>query len=409
MNPDERKVLFFTSAAHFLTHFYMLVFPVLIMPMSRSLGLPLADIVNISFLMYLLYGALALLWGWISDHWGHKWAMSSGNILAGLGFILAGSSGSVAAISLSFALVGAGCSAYHPSGIALVSQGIRMRGKALGINGMLGNAGMASVPFVVGLLNYFMGWQKSLLVLGVFGLVFGTGFLAIHFSVEKGTDRRFVEKLEKKTAGKLFLLVCIGMVFSGLAYRSFTVILPAFLEFRLGGITDEARNLIFSRFPSLKDIPAFATLTASLIATSVYIAGIVGQALGGRVADRFSLKWSYFFFFVGALPFVLGMSIFAGWWLVVSVALYVLFSMGMQPVENSLIAFLTPARWRSVSYGLKFTLAFGAGSFAVKLIGWLEASRGLESVIWLIAGFLTLAILSTALLMSLSRGHKIRQ
>ncbi len=409
MNPDERKVLFFTSAAHFLTHFYMLVFPVLIMPMSRSLGLPLADIVNISFLMYLLYGALALLWGWISDHWGHKWAMSSGNILAGLGFILAGSSGSVAAISLSFALVGAGCSAYHPSGIALVSQGIRMRGKALGINGMLGNAGMASVPFVVGLLNYFMGWQKSLLVLGVFGLVFGTGFLAIHFSVEKGTDRRFVEKLEKKTAGKLFLLVCIGMVFSGLAYRSFTVILPAFLEFRLGGITDEARNLIFSRFPSLKDIPAFATLTASLIATSVYIAGIAGQALGGRVADRFSLKWSYFFFFVGALPFVLGMAIFAGWWLVVSVALYVLFSMGMQPVENSLIAFLTPARWRSVSYGLKFTLAFGAGSFAVKLIGWLEASRGLESVIWLIAGFLTLAILSTALLMSLSRGHKIRQ
>ncbi len=409
MNPEERRILFFTSTAHFLTHFYMLVFPVLIMPMSRSLGLPLADIVNISFLMYLLYGALALLWGWVSDHWGHKWAMSSGNILAGLGFILAGSSGSVAAISLSLALVGAGCSAYHPSGIALVSQGIHKRGKALGINGMLGNAGMASVPFVVGLLNYFMGWQKSLLVLGVFGLVFGTGSLAIHFSVEKGTDRRSVEKLEKKTARKLFLLVCIGMIFSGLAYRSFTVILPAFFEFRLGGITGEARNLIFSRFPSLKDIPAFATLTASLIATGVYIAGIVGQALGGRVADRFSLKWSYFFIFVGALPFVLGMAIFAGWWLVVSVALYVLFSMGMQPVENSLIAFLTPARWRSVSYGLKFTLSFGAGSFAVKLIGWLEASRGLESVIWLIAGFLILAILSTALLMSLSRGHKIRQ
>ena len=51
MNSQERKILFFSSSIHFLTHFYVLVFPALVMPMSRDLGLPLATVLNISFWM----------------------------------------------------------------------------------------------------------------------------------------------------------------------------------------------------------------------------------------------------------------------------------------------------------------------------------------------------------------------
>ncbi len=409
MNTYEKRILFFASASHFLTHFFMLIFPVLIMPISRALNLPLSLVVNLSFWMYFLYGTLAMLWGWLSDHLGHKWAMASGMILAGFGLIMTGFLSSLFSISLAFALVGIGCSAYHPSGIALVSQGVRQRGKAMGINGIWGNAGMASVPFLAGLLNYLMGWQKSLVVFGTAGIIFGIVCLIAPLSIEKGTDRSQVSTLERKTAGKLFLIICIGLVFSGFMYRSFTVILPAFLEYRLGSITEGIHTRMFSMFPSLRDSPAFNTLAASLIATSVYLVGIIGQAIGGRVADRFSLKCSYFVFFCLALPFILGMAMFKNFWLVVCAGIFVLFSLGMQPIENSIVAFLTPARWRSVSYGLKFTLTFGAGSFAVKLVSLIEASYGMTSIAWLISGFLVLIIMNTALFLYLSRGYEIRQ
>ncbi|MBN1835396.1 MAG: MFS transporter, partial [Spirochaetales bacterium] len=372
MTALERRILFFSSVAHFLTHFYILVFPALVMPISRDLGMPVSSVLNISFWMYLLYGLLALGWGWLSDHAGHRWAMASGMIIAGLGFVSAGLVRSPGLITVSFALVGVGCSAYHPSGLALVSQGVRERGRALGINGIWGNIGIASVPFVVGALNYLMGWQRGVLLLGAVGVAVGLASLAVPFSVDRGRDLKSVEKLDDRLAVRLFIVFCFAAMFAGFMYRTFTLILPALLEARLGNLAAAFRQVVLSRAGTLRDTAAFDTLVANLIATGVYLLGIVGQAVGGRVADRYSLKWAYFAFFCLALPFVLAMTALRSLWLVPAAGMFVLFSMGMQPIENSLVAYLTPARWRSVGYGVKFTLTFGAGSFAVKLAGLVE-------------------------------------
>jgi MFS family permease len=408
MNPQERRILFFCSATHFLTHFYVLVFPALVMPMSRDLGLPIAAVLNISFWMYLLYGLLALGWGWISDHLGHKWAMNTGIILAAGGFVLAGLVRSLPLISASFALVGIGCSAYHPAGLALVSQGIRKRGRAMGINGVWGNVGMASAPFVSGLLTYFIGWSRGVVILGAAGLLVGIAGLLTPFSIERGTEVKKVEKLDSGTAVRLFVVFCAGVLFAGLMYRSFTLILPAFLESRLGGVTQSLRNIVTRRFSSVEDLPAFQTLVATLIATGVYVLGIFGQALGGRVADRHSLKWSYFIFYCAALPFVLASAFLENALLIPAAGMFVLFAVGMQPIENSLLAFLTPVRWRSMSYGIKFTLTFGAGSFAVKIVSAVQSSYGISSVIILVAGFLAMVILCVGVFLLLSRGQEIR-
>jgi MFS family permease len=408
MNPQERKILFFSSAVHFLTHFYVLVFPALVMPMSRDLGLPIAAVLNISFWMYLLYGVMALAWGWISDHWGHKWAMNTGVVLAAAGFVLAGLVRSLFLLSASFALVGIGCSAYHPSGLALVSQGIRQRGRAMGINGVWGNVGMASAPFVAGVLNYLIGWHLGVVILGAVGLFIGIAGVLTPFSVERGSEVKKVEKLESGTALRLFVVFCAGVLFAGLMYRSFTVILPAFLESRLGNVSRNFQNLITRRFVSVRDAPAFQTLVANLSATGVYVLGIFGQALGGRVADRFSLKWAYFIFFCCALPFVLAAAFLGNALLIPAAGMFVLFTVGMQPIENSLLAFLTPARWRSMSYGIKFTLTFGAGAFAVKIVSAVQQRYGIDSVIFLVAGFLVLVILCLALFLLFSRGQRIR-
>jgi MFS family permease len=406
MSLQERNILFFSSAIHFLTHFYVLVFPALVMPMSRDLGLPIATVLNISFWMYLLYGLLALVWGWISDHWGHRWAMNSGIILAAAGFVLAGIVRTLPLITASFALVGVGCSAYHPAGLALLSQGIRKRGRAMGITGVWGNIGMASAPLVAGLLTYLIGWKLGVVILGAGGLAIGVAAVFTPFSVERGSEVKKVEKLASGAAVKLFVVFCIAVLFSGLMYRSFTVILPAFLEFRLGSAESALQGLIGAS--RVRDLPSFQTLVASLIATGVYVLGIFGQAIGGAVADRHSLKWAYFIFFCCAFPFILAAGFLESALLIPAAGMFVLFTVGMQPIENSLVAFLTPARWRAVSYGIKFTLTFGAGAFAVKIVGAVQQSHGLVSVIFIVSAFLLLTILFLALFLRLSRGVQIR-
>jgi MFS family permease len=191
-------------------------------------------------------------------------------------------------------------------------------------------------------------------------------------------------------------------------YRGFTLILPTFLEARLSSLTFGVRTAISSFLPSHSTV-SIDTLTANVIAGIVYIVGIVGQVLGGRVADRFSLKWGYLTFFIAALPFIVLTELTRSAVLIPMAGLYVFFSFGMQPIENSLIAALTPARWRSVSYGVKFTLSFGAGSLAVMLMSAVSSRYGVGSSLWVVVIFVVLVILNTIVFLAMSRGQEIRQ
>ena len=408
MDKQEKRILFFAAAAHFFAHFYILVFPALVMPMSRALSVPLADILGYSFWMYLLYGFMAIPWGIVSDRISHKLALSSGIILSSLGMIFAGVAHSNGTLILAFALVGLGCSSYHPAGTALVSQGIRERGKALGINGIWGTAGMAAAPFIMGLLNYFFMWQKSLIYIGLAGIVLGVASAAVPFAFEKGSDAKKTDEITGRSVVKLFIMFISIMVAAGFMYRSFTLILPAFIEFRLGGLNDSVGRFFTRVLPGFGESEAFQTLKAGILTTIVYIFGIVGQSFGGRIADRYSLKWAYFAFFVAAVPFILGMYLLRGNLIIPVAGMFSFFILGMQPIENSLIAYLTPPHLRSLSYGIKFTLNFGIGSFAVKLTSLVEQQAGIDGVILLVGGFVLLVILGIIVFLVATRGHSFK-
>ena len=90
MNNNEGRIIVFASASHFFTHFYILIFPVLVLPLSRDLGLSLDKVLGLSFLMYLLYGLAAIPWGFISDSTSPRIVMGMGTVIAGTGLILSG-------------------------------------------------------------------------------------------------------------------------------------------------------------------------------------------------------------------------------------------------------------------------------------------------------------------------------
>ena len=72
MDSRELRIMFATCYGHFMSHFNMLVFPALVLPLAGRLKMDMAYVLDISFWMYLLFGVTALPWGVIADRWGAR-------------------------------------------------------------------------------------------------------------------------------------------------------------------------------------------------------------------------------------------------------------------------------------------------------------------------------------------------
>jgi MFS family permease len=407
MNTNEDRILIFSSANHFFTHFYILIFPVLVLPLSRDLGLSLNNVLGLSFLMYLFYGLAAIPWGFISDKTSPRIVMGTGIVIAGTGLIFSGLVKNSSMLSWTLAVTGFGCAAYHPSGLALVSKGIKSRGRGMGINGIFGNLGMAATPFTAGVMNYFLGWRQTLIFLGTTGVFAGLLSLLVKFSVPRDGDLQKGDKLKEDSMLKLFLVLCIVVLFSGLMYRTYTLVFPAWIETKLGSIFTYIERL-FAGNNSIVLLPESDTLIASLIIGSAYVIGMFGQFTGGKIADKWELRSAYLFYWLIALPFLLLARFSTGLWVLPFAGLFIFFAMGTQPIENSIFAILTPARWRSVGYGIKFTLTFGIGSLSVYIVKQVEPFVGLDGIILMVVGYLLITAAAAFILRLVHKDQQIK-
>lgn len=394
---EEKRILFITCPCHFLTHFFILVFPAVTMPLVADLGIPLEDVVKLSFLMYLSFGVFALPVGLIVDRWRAHMLLVIGVFLMGTGLLLAGLFPSPKLFYVSLGVVGIGASVYHPAGMALISRTIRRRGYALGINGVWGNLGIASAPLTTGLLTWLFGWQQTFIILGAVGVLTSI-LLAIPRVDERSVETsRPAAGAEGRELVGYFLIMCAALVFGGLAYRGNMLLLPAYFELKTHFFNDFISAFAFLRTTGTQ------TLSATVLTSLVLLAGIFGQVIGGRLADRIDLRRAYLLVHGLSLPFLFCMAFASDYLLAVCAAGYVTFSLGMQPVENSLIAALTPERWRSTSYAIKFILNFGVGSTVVYLIAPIKHAFSLETVYIFLSGVTLLLVTSTIVLLIASR------
>ncbi len=402
---NENKIITFSCVAHFLTHFYELIFPALAIPLMISLKMDLADVLKLSFLMYLLFGLGALPWGIISDRYGNRKSLIVFFFGSGMGALMTSFSHSEISIVLSLATIGFFASIYHPAGMGLISLGIKNRGMALGINGVAGNLGLVSAPFAAGILNWLVGWEMTYLLIGIFSILWGIIILLVDIDetpIHKETAGNDSASGNNNNYIKYFVILCVIMTISGLAYRANSIVLPAYLEFKAGFLWDFFKNIHFSNLEGTK------TMAATLLTSTVYMVGIFGQLVGGKLADKYDLRWMYLMFHGLSLPFVILMGVFNQQLLVASAAVYIFFSLGMQPIENSLVAKFTPNKWRSTGYGIKFILVFGVGSLAVYLVGWIKDAWNLGTVYFFAGGAIVVLVILIIYLIWTSRGTACR-
>ena len=371
---NERNVLLVTGVAHAATHFAELMYPTLAVVLVHETGRPFEEVITWSFAGYLLFGAGALPAGYLADRIGARRVLLASLGGVSVGLLLAGLVEPGPALAGCFALMGLAASGYHPAGMGLISRTVRARGRGLAVNGIFGNIGIALTPVVTAALAETFGVRGALLASGGALLVLTAVCAALPLE-EPIVEVHPPTVHHGSRAGRVALIVlCVAAMLGGISYRGNTLVQPVFFEQQVSFMT-------------------FGWTT-----TLVYLVGIVGQYLGGMIADRYDLRWSYLAFHAASLPLLLLIGVTQELPLVMVAGLFVLFSLGMQPIENSLFAQLTPDRWRSTGYGLKFVLTFGVGASAVWIVEATKTAHGLAAVFPVLAGVVSLLVLTIIVL-----------
>lgn len=385
MTSNERNILTITCFGHFLSHFNMLVFPAVALPLATRLDMPLADVLALSFWMYLLFGLTALPWGIIADRWRAVPLMKIYYGAAGL-FGLAASfwMDQPGVLAVCLAGIGLFSGIYHPAGLGMISKHIQRISFAMGINGMFGNLGLAMAPLAAGVVTWFWGPRAAYLVMGglnILGLV-----IMVSLRLEVHEQERATQT-DTSNGSRGFLILLVAMMLGGIAYRGATVITPAYFEIR--------NQALFESLSQLLPADLSANLVATTITSLIFMVGMVGQYIGGRIAEHYSLPKSYLVFHLLTIPPVMAMARAANLPLVLLALVYFFFLLGMQPIENTLVSRLTPSAWRHSAFGMKFVLTFGVGALSVKGIGYIETYYRIQNV------YLALGAVSVLLVMSI--------
>lgn len=380
-DPLARRVLWLTGVGHASSHSWELIFPAVAVPMARDLGLSFEDTVTLSFTLYLLYGLGAPAAGWLADRFGARVVLIAGLLGGGLSGLAVAFASTGVALQVALGGLGLAASLYHPSGLALLSLRFEKIGRAFAINGMAGNVGIAATPILAGLIASTLGWRWSYALLCAPGLLFGGLFLFLPTPSEPGVGFKASGRADRGTDWRSLIAMAVAVTAGGLTYRLHTLIMPALLAERVSAIDTWTAALGLSALDSADN------LAATALTSVAYAVGLGGQWLGGRLADGRPLASSYLGFHVVCLPLILFAAFATDLPLVLAVFAYIFFAIGMQPVENSLVAALTPVAWRGRAYAGKFVLSFGVGAMGSYIVGWVSPYGGLGASLATAAGF----------------------
>jgi MFS family permease len=405
MERSEKLILVTTVASHGLTHVAELTFPATAILVAQEFfgqGREYTEIGLAASISAFLFGLAALPSGWLVDRLGARrvlllFLFGSGLSLAGLSFMPDFRSFTVALACLGFF-----SGLYHPAGATLISNGIREHGQAMGAHGMGGNLGLAITPFLAAALARTLGgWRYAYAVLGVFPLLMGLLILTRALQVGDSRPTHDSEsEPDAKDSGPAFqaaplILLFLMVGFNGMAYRGLMTFLPAYFA--------EKVTLDWSMLAWLSAKGASAAdvkvTVAGALTTLILLLGVVGQYVGGRLADKVRKEKLYTVIFFLTAPILASLALFEGLTLVAVTGLFAFLYFMNQPVGNATIPRYTAPRVRGLVFGLFFFMGFGVGSIMSYVSGVIGERFELSYIFFIFGGcLLTSALLGLVLI-----------
>jgi MFS transporter, FSR family, fosmidomycin resistance protein len=374
-----RPTVAFINVGHTYAHLFMLLYPTVVLALEGKWGLGYPELLPLGVAGYFLFGMGALPAGWLADRWNSARLMVMFFVGTGAASILTGLALGPWTLALGLTLIGLFASIYHPVAIAWLVGADDRPGRALGINGIYGAAGISGAALVAGLLADLISWRAAFIVPGVVCLLTGTWFalrlVAGKVVMERNTYRRDGRWPSADDARRALFMLLGAILFTGLIFQMMSVVMPKLFQ------------------APLADVIGTGALAAGSLVSLVYAISAFGQYVGGILADRYDERWIYPVSY-GVQVLVLAVAMVTqSVWLVVIVALSVTLQTGTATVENCLIARYTPAAWRATMYGMKFVLALGLSSLGVPLVALIYGSSGsFDGVFWVLIACAAIAM-----------------
>lgn len=185
-----RRTLVLISTAHFVSHYHMLVLPMLFPFLKDALQV---DYLDLGFALS-LFGAVTGLTqapvGYLVDRVGARRILVLGLSLGGAALIMLALTMSYGWFLACAALLGLANSVYHPSDYALLAANTSETriGRAFSIHTFAGYLGAAVAPAIVATLLTTLGGIGALLISGALGIAVGLLLIAMRLP-DAGTTR----------------------------------------------------------------------------------------------------------------------------------------------------------------------------------------------------------------------------
>jgi len=376
-------VLVFSCLGHSFDHLLMLIYPTAVLAMGAEFGRTYGELIVLMTPSVILFGAGAIPAGWLGDRWSARGTLIIMFFGLGAATVLTGFARTPVQVGLGLAAIGLFASIYHPVATAVVVRYAEKRGRALGINGIFGGLGMAVAPGITGFLSSTFGWRAAFFVPGAACLIVGALFVWAVREISPAVPasaRSAAGHGNGRSVLPIFAAIVLAGVCVGFLYQTETVAIPKVFEQRLTFLGGE--------------LSAVGTFAAS-----IFIFGAAAQYVGGMLADRLSMKRLVVFALSLQVFVILGMAGAWDWPLVGLAVVMVIFTLGLQPVMDSLIAHYVPVAWHARAYGARFLSAIVVSSMSVPAVGWIyEATGGFEWLFFGLVGIAGLGALTAATL-----------
>ncbi len=385
LNLMNKTVSILLNLAHALDHLFLLIFATAVLKIGHDLGVKRwEDLMPYASGMFFLFGIASYPAGKLAERWGRRQMMLIffGG-LVGASFIVALSQTPLQ-LAIGLALIGLFASIYHPVGIPMLLQNTSQPGLVIGVNGLVGNLGVAIASILTSFLVAQWGWRSAFIVPAVIAAILGLVF-ALFTSNMLVTPANPISNPKKdkhrEPVGHVFLIMTITSATGSLLFN-----------FTTNGNT----QVLTERLSSILNDP---TQIGSLLFL-VYLLASISQLVVGKLLDKVNLKKLYLWIVALQIPILFLATYSNGWYFYFLLATLMIFIFGAIPFTDAILAQYVNDSMRSRVMGMRLAISFSISSIAVWLLGPLVKAGGFTTLFTIMTCIAFITLLSISFLPS---------
>lgn len=365
----NRTGFMFLNLGHALDHYCMLIFPTAVLAIHRAWGTDYGETLALATAGFIAFGAAALPSGWIADKWGRHNMMVVFFFGIGAATLFTGAAQTPWQLGVGLMFIGLFASIYHPVGIAMVIDTAVQPGKAIGVNGVAGNIGVALAGGITAWLTATLGWRAAFIAPGAVAICAGLAFALMASARDngpaEGDTKAKAEPVSRADAKRILLVVAVAAVLAGLTFNSMTVALPKILVDRLAGLVTGLANV-------------------GLTVTGIFGVAAIAQLVVGHLLDRYPVRWILVAVAALQVPMLLLATTATDATMIVAATAIMLLVFGNIPITDYLVGRAAATEWRARVYALKYVLSLGVAACAVPLVAYIRDTTGGFDVLFMI-------------------------